>query len=151
MGQKSHIHLPALLGAARPEAPTVEAARLALGGRLRSDGREGAGIVVDDPVRGVLEGVVLCATAEALDVWVGEGLIARVRTSQARALEAPAPRLAAVAADARRYWSLREGDRVRVDGAPGTLREQCRYGGLVERDAAPGKVVAVGFRRLAPA
>lgn len=149
MGHKSPIRLPALSAWAPPGPPSVEDARRALGGRVTSDGREGAGVTIDDPRRGRSEGVVICAGRGELDVWIGEGLIARVKDDAA--LVEPAARLGAVAEDARRFWRLREGDRVVVDGAPGILREQCRYGALVERDATPGKVVAVGFRRLAPA
>jgi hypothetical protein len=148
MGQKSHLRLPALASWRTASPPTLDEARRALGGRTRSDGREGAGATVDEPRRGRSPGVVLCAAAGEVDVWIGEGLIARVAQVE---LDEPAELFRAVAADIRRYWALREGDRVRVDGALGTLREQCRYGALVERDEAPGKVVAVGFRRLEPA
>lgn len=92
-------------------------------------------------------------------MWIGEGLIARVTAATLAASLVPAPpdRFAAVVSDVRRYWALSEGQRVEVSGpgpfGTGILREQCRYGALVERLSegdGKRKVIAVGFRRLAP-
>lgn len=129
------------------QPPTVDGARAALGGRAAT--LEGAGAVVRMP-SGRLAVVVFVAPHEQ-DVWIGEGRFARATES----LEpAPAtPELEAVAADARRFARLSEGDPVRYldrSGAPheGTLIEKCRYGALVL--APDERVLAVSFRRVFP-
>lgn len=99
---------------------------------------------------------MLCDAGRELDVWIGEGLIARVAEAQlASSLQPVAPaRFGAIAADIVRFWSLREDEDVEVSGPGpsfiGVLREQCRFGALVERASADRRVVvAVGFRRIA--
>jgi hypothetical protein len=70
------------------------------------------------------------------------------------ACNADAPEaLALVAADARVFWLLVEGQSVRWADGEGALRdgklvEKCRYGALVLR--ADGAIIAVGFRKLWP-
>ena len=103
---------------------------------------------------------MLCDGGSDLDVWIGEGLIARVGAGASADSLVPEPpeRFVAVAADIVRFWSLGEDQEVGVVGPGpafrGVLREQCRFGALVERPAEGGGdrrvVVAVGFRRLGP-
>jgi hypothetical protein len=87
---------------------------------------------------------------------VAEGIVRKIK----RALTLPVPRddvprhLALLAADARVFGALHEGQRVRyqADGGGfdhGTLVEKCRFGALVLR--ADQAVVGVGFRRVGPA
>lgn len=159
MGLKSQVRLPSLSGWVQPaERPSVEQARDALGGRTQPGPRAGWGVVIDDQRHGLSPGVVLHDAGTELDVWIGEGLIARVSVALvASSLSEPAPaRFEEVARDVLRFASMREGQDVVVLG-PGPafraiLREQCRYGALVERadDArSPRPVLAIGFRRLA--
>lgn len=161
MGEKSHVRLPALSRVPNQSAPpSLDEARRALGGRIRSGARAGWGAVVLDPRRGASEGVVLCDGGSELDVWIGEGLIARVAESAIGESLVPEPpaRFVEVAADIVRFWSLVEDREVGVMGPGpafrGVLREQCRFGALVERPSEEGRaqrvVVAVGFRRLSP-
>lgn len=152
--------MPSLSGWVQPTArPTVDHARDALGGRTTSGPRVGWGVVVDDPRHGLSPGVILHDGGDELDAWIGEGLIARVKLALVAGslTSTPPERFAEVAKEILRFASLREGQEVDVLG-PGpafraVLREQCRYGGLVERAddvRSPRPVLAIGFRRLAP-
>lgn len=134
-------------------SPTIDAAREALGGRLATE--RGAGeIVVVTMKRGAdARGVVVCVSGESRDVWIGEGRFVRTSRDRVRVVDEPIDELEAVAADARRFALLREGELVRAtrrDGTSveGTLLEKCRYGALVAR---AGKVLAVSFRRVVAA
>jgi hypothetical protein len=78
-------------------------------------------------------------------------MVRRVRRTDTRPVAgAIPPDLLAVAADARAFAGLREGQRVgfRDEGraGEGALVEKCRFGALVER--GDGSLVGVGFRRL---
>jgi hypothetical protein len=124
---------------------TLERARQQLGGRAASHGRAGEIVAVGKRV-----GVVLCSDAKGCDVWVGNDRTQRVPSRQASpVLGATTPELDAVAADARCFAGLAEGDDVLFDGSiTGRLIEKCRFGALVAR--ADGKIFAVGFRRFTP-
>jgi hypothetical protein len=139
---------------ARSRAPTVEVARRKLGGRVPrgttpSDSL-GEVVLVDGR-----PGVVLFANDTEQDVWLGDGVVRRVKSTAVRPFDGEAPRaLAQLAAEVRLFASLSEGDRVRFASAAsaaaeGLLIEKCRYGALVLDDEE--KVLAVGFRRLWPA
>lgn len=135
--------------------PTIEEAREALGGRVAT--RQGSSLGDLARFRDVyqrdVEGVVVCETAETLDVWIGEGRFQRIAVERARLSRASSEHaLADVAADARVFDTLREGQPVRFlsrDGAhrEGVLAERCRYGALVSFE---GRIFAVSFRRLWP-
>lgn len=143
-------------GFARPGSqPKVDDARAALGGRATTSALAGALVRVMNPAREPQLGAVVFADDTSVDVWVGDGRIRRVRSHDvAVAHDVGAHPFAAVAADARVFASLPEGARVRFISPlgvtlEGTLREKCRYGGLVL--GLDGKLLAVSFRRLFPA
>lgn len=135
------VHVPA-------GPPTVEEARASLGGRASTSLDAGALVRVSDGA----VGVVVFASHDERDVWVGEGRLRRVAAERCAELEGPAPAaLLPVAADAARFAGLPEGARVRYldrlgRAHAGTLVEKCRYGALVESEDA--RVLAVSFRRL---
>ncbi|GAB4211365.1 MAG: hypothetical protein OHK0013_33000 [Sandaracinaceae bacterium] len=145
---------------ARPvpsEPPTVEEARIALGGRRSAPTEgpisEGNGVTFSDARGRTVRGVVVCATEADIDVWIDDGRFQRLPATRLgpTPLSSDDP-LAAVAADARAFSALHEGERVRFlrrDGSlgEGVLTEKCRYGGLVVHD---GRVLAVSFRRIWP-
>lgn len=135
--------------------PSIDEAREALGGRIARSpsARIGALARFRDARGRDVEGVVVCETSDELDVWIGEGRLQRVATTRA-ALDRMEPdhMLADVAADARVFASLSEGQRIRFltrDGSSheGVLAETCRYGALVSHES---RVLAVSFRRLWP-
>lgn len=136
------------------ESPTVDAARQRLGGRGDSGPDVGRAVLVPAPLGSRTVGVVVYADDESWDVWLGGGRVRRSSPEECRALPGELEEdLAALAADARLFASLREGDSVRwqhADGLihEGVLVEKCRYGGLVM--AAGDRVMAVGFRQLWP-
>jgi hypothetical protein len=155
MGRR--LFLP-LVAPEREFPPTVDAVRKRLGGRAATEA--GAGEVVG--LRDGRAGVVLFVRGEALDVWLDGDVVHRVRRAEAlpvEALPAGSPGvmrsgdLGPVAADARAFALLFEGQRVRFRREStldeGTLVEKCRFGALVER--ADGTVVGVSFRRLSAA
>lgn len=143
--------------------PTIEAMRARLGGRLTAPGsdadasRAHPGDVVRagdaDPPRA---GVVLAADPTTIDVYAG-GTVRRTRGGTVRPwLGSIPPEVAQLAARARAFGHLAEGDPVqytRNEAAAGdipelgTLLEKCRWGALVQR--ADGVVLGVGFQRLA--
>lgn len=147
----SRVRLRSLgLGPVRVPAgpPSVDDARAALGGRA-STVISGAG----ERVRiASSEGVVVFASTSERDVWIGEGRFRRVAPAACEPIEPmPDPELDAVAADARRFAAMSEGDPVRFrdrhDGDhAGQLVEKCRYGALVL--GPDERVIAVSFRRL---
>jgi hypothetical protein len=141
------LKLPVVPPAAA-SAPTLEAARKALGGPAL--GAEDAGLAV--ALADGRPGIVLHRGGGRVDVWVAAGRIHRVAPDRVDPLEEVPPGLAQVAEDARRFAALSAGDAVRFrtrDGGErsGTLVERCCFGGLV--GVADGKVLAVGFRRVA--
>lgn len=132
------------------EAPSIDAARVALGGRVSSERGAGERVVVSMQRGGDARGIVICVYGDARDVWIGEGRFVRVTSDRVRATGEGDDELAIVAADARRFAALSEGDGVRARRRDGTevdgkLMEKCRYGALV---AASGKVLAVSFRQI---
>jgi hypothetical protein len=142
------LFLPLATPSTPSTLPTVDAVRRRLGGRASTDA--GAGEVVT--LRDGRNGVVIFVRGDQLDVWLEGDVVRRVRRADARpAQETVAGDLHAVARDARVFAALREGQRVgfqHEDGlGEGALVEKCRFGGLVER--SDGKVIGVGFRRLA--
>jgi hypothetical protein len=136
------------------ESTSVGAVRKRLGGRATSD--PGAGEVVRI-VRGTAPdvlGVVLFASGDELHVLTDEVTVRRTsRTHVSPAHGTSSEALASLAADARVFGSLLEGQRVRyVDGASlaeGTLVEKCRYGAIVVRDDRT--LMGIGFRMIWPA
>ncbi|KYG05758.1 hypothetical protein BE21_38685 [Sorangium cellulosum] len=157
--------------------PTVDAVRERLGGRASSEPGVGELVLLTTAAGKALPGVVLFRRGAVVDVWIDapeatisaqdtikgalpghsaahRGLVRRARPSDLAPLRAPSPEsLVAVAADARVFAALSEGQRIRFqdggDLAEGMLVEKCRFGGLVQRD--DGIIVGVGFRRLWPA
>ncbi len=152
MGERSRFSLPSLgIVPVRSGRPSVDDARAALGGRLATEPSVGVCVRVTMKRGAAAIGVVVCAYGDERDVWIGEGRFVRVRERDVSALGEVEPSLAAIAKDAARFATLREGDEVVfLDRAQlertGTLVEKCRYGGLVS--AQDGKIVAVSFRRL---
>jgi hypothetical protein len=147
-----------------PSPPSIEAARQALGGRGSTSALAGTFVRVPGAAASTWgaarRGVVVYADAATADVWVGDGRIRRVAVADLAPLpDEPLHPLAPVAADARLFAALREGDAVRAashDGPPdgrtvveGTLVEKCRYGALVRR--SDGRVLAASIRRVWPA
>ena len=138
---------------APPPAPkadtTLESARQRLGGAYA----EPIGVVIGAAFwteRSL--GIVVSATAEFVDLWVGAGRVKRARREELRAYAGPllAP-LSEVARDAEAFARLVEGTTVQFRSADGTLQEgllleKCRFGGLVARP--DGRILALGFRRL---
>ena len=141
------------------DAPSVDEARDALGGRvglaLGTGEKVGVQVRFADARGDDVQGILIFATHESLDVWVGEGRFHRVPRARVRSFEdaPPTHALADVAADALVFSQLAEGAAIRfVDRGgvmqEGTLVEKCRYGALVENSAR--KVLALSFRRLWP-
>ncbi|AKF07404.1 hypothetical protein [Sandaracinus amylolyticus] len=152
MSDRSRYHLPTFGAVHVPtRAPTVDEARASLGGRASTSPEAGALVQVIEASSRV-SGVIVFASAEERDVWIGEGRLRRVARSSCVDAEGPMdPALAPVAADASRFAALSEGTRVRYHDRrgvahEGTLVEKCRYGALVESSA--GRVLAVSFRRI---
>lgn len=154
MAERSRFSLPTLgLGVDVTTEPSVDEARDALGGRVATERGAGEMVAVALKRGDETNGVVVCVEGNTRDVWIGEGRFVRTSVERVRALEREIAALASIAAEARRYAALREGDPVRAikrDGTPidGRLVEKCRYGALVAKD---DRVVAVSFRRVMPA
>lgn len=146
--------------AAPKKKPSVDAARARLGGRIVADepsesfhGGQHVSFERAPGERG--SGVVLYASAREVHVLLDPSRLRRFGAGElvAEARE-PGADLAKVAADARVFGGLREGQDIRYADDTGSLRdgkvvERCRYGALVLR--TDGVVVAVGFRKLWPA
>lgn len=142
---------------ARPEhvPQAIDLVRQRLGGRGQSEA--GIGEIVELRRRDGTErtGVVLFATSEHFDIWVGAGQVLRVPRSEIVPADGPAPRdFVVVASDARVFAGMNEGESVRFNATTtrhdeGTLAEKCRYGAIVRR--ADGTLVGVGFQKLWPA
>jgi hypothetical protein len=139
--------------ASAPDAsqPTVDTVRKKLGGRASTEAGAG-GLVWFRGERGQERaGVVLFVRGEDLDVWAEGDVVRRVRRGDTRAVDGVVSKeLLAVAADARLFAALHEGQRVRYQHegglGEGELVEKCRFGGLVER--GDGVLLGIGFRRL---
>jgi hypothetical protein len=135
------------------EAPSIDEARTALGGRASTERGAGELVMVSLKRGGDAAGVVVFVQDAQRDVWIGAGRFVRTTSDRLRSLGEVEGELKMVAVEARRFASLREGDPVRAlrrDGSAidGRLIEKCRYGALVAHD---DKVVAVSFRRIAHA
>lgn len=129
----------------------MDEARAALGGRVSGE-RTAARVEVDRGRGRRAAGVVVHSTPTEVDVWIGDGVFARVRApEQPWALTRPSPELDAIVSDLERFRALRVGQRVAArrgrETWVGAILELCRYGALLDVD---GKVVAVGFRSLEP-
>lgn len=134
--------------------PTVDAVRKRLGGRAATEPGVGEAVYLRSEQGFDRVGVVLFVHADELHVWIDGGVVRRAARASTRAVDgAVSADLLAVAADARAFAALREGEQVRfpIDEGVGVgaLVEKCRFGGLVERD--DGTVIGVGFRKLRPA
>ncbi|WP_437592578.1 hypothetical protein [Sorangium sp. So ce1000] len=155
----------------------MDAVRERLGGRASSEPGVGELVLLTTAAGKAVPGVVLYRGGTTVDVWIDttttasstqdearvsgptgavtrQGLVHRARPVDLAPLRAAAPEsLVAVAADARVFAALSEGQRIRFqdggDLAEGALVEKCRFGGLVQRD--DGTLLGVGFRRLWPA
>jgi hypothetical protein len=138
--------------------PTVDAVRRRLGGRASTEPGAGEAVtLVGDLGRGVgpgatpVTGVVIFVRGEQLDVWLAGDVVRRIHRADSRpACGVIPPDLLVVAAAARAFAALREGQRVGFcdegRAVEGALVEKCRFGALVER--GDRTVVGVGFRRL---
>jgi hypothetical protein len=132
-------------------APTLQAMRTKLGGRVEAGDEAGAGRLVHVPGREA-PGVLLFEDARAAHVWVGDGLVKKLAKGEVSAHEGTTPDATLRLAEAgRAFAELSEGDDVIFDGPDGAsaravLLEKCRLGALVGTEA--NKVVAVGFSRL---
>ncbi len=127
--------------------------RKKLGGRAATE--EGAGEVVRfvDERGGERLGVVLFVRGGDLDVWVPGDFVRRLARGEVSPADSALPaEVAGVAADARGFGGLGEGQRVSYgtrEGereSEGALVEKCRFGALIARP--DGSVVGVGFRRV---
>jgi hypothetical protein len=154
MSNSRRLRLP-VTDVSAPVAATAEALRAKMGGPAPETIHPDVGSVVEIEGRPSAPAVIVFVEPSAAHVWVGEGLVRKVRPEHVRPFAAPTPAsLAKVASDVRAFSSLAPGDRVSFLTAAGTvesggLAEKCRYGALVVRD--DGAVVAVGFRRIWPA
>ena len=99
-------------------------------------------------------GVVLFRSGDQVDVYLGDGWVRRTSASAVTPLDAAPPEpLSAIAADARVFVGLKNGDRVRYQDGSGKVRsavlvDKCRYGAIVANDEQ--RLIGVGFRKLWP-
>ena len=165
LGELADRAKPAPSPASRKK-PSIDVARARLGGRAKDAGPAPARIAPGTIVRLRAEpkaiGVVVFASAREAHVLFDRARLRRLGADDVERYErhetdsgdALPAELAPVAADARVFWLLTEGQSVRYADADGALQdgklvEKCRYGALVLRD--DGVIVAVGFRKLWPA
>lgn len=147
----SKISLATLAGGVEVgSAPSIDAAREAMGGRVCTERGAGAAVIVAMKRGADARGVVVCVSGPSRDVWIGEGRFVRTTVDRLAALAEPGPELDAVADDARRFAALREGQPVQAlrrdgTGLAGVLLEKCRYGALVGQGSV---VIAVSFRKV---
>ncbi len=148
---------PARAANAPKKKPSIDAARARLGGRAKNDGPPAPGVTPGTIVtaRDAAVGVVVFASAREAHVLFDRSRLRRLTPEDVTAHDGEPPgELGRVAAEARVFWLLVEGQAVRYADHTGVLREgklveKCRYGALVLRD--DGAIVAVGFRKLWPA
>jgi hypothetical protein len=152
MGRKLTIPIVPTLTSRR-----VEEVKKRLGGRANSDAGAGEIVQVRREAAPDLLGVVIFASGGELDVMTDEQTVRRTDRSRVGKADeaADCPEwVKALAADARVFGSLEEGQHVRYVGEggqllEGTLVEKCRYGGIV---LCPNQsLMGVGFRKLWPA
>lgn len=141
---------------------TLDGARARLGGTARGEEAPARAVAPGQivsfespPGSGTREdAVVVFANASEVHALV-DGTRLRRLSVEAVHVESRVPdSLATLAADARAFGALIEGQAVRYADDDKGLRdaklvEKCRYGALVARD--DGTIVAVGFRKLWPA
>ncbi len=130
--------------------PSLDEARRQLGGAWVGGPDIGRVVRIHGGIDRV--GVVVHATPTERDVWIGRGRVQRVEPARLSPADAGAEHDELIA-DARVHASLSEGDRVLYetdDGgyAEGVLAEKLRFGALI--GTPDGRVVAIGFRRIAP-
>jgi hypothetical protein len=144
-----------LLLASGNRARTLDSVRARLGGRANSD--PGVGQLVRAQLGGgiAIVGVVMFVSGDELRVLADNGGVRRCARSATAPLEgALPPELVRLAAEARGFAALREGEPIRFlgpgseGGCEGILVEKCRFGGIVARD--DGGLLGVGFRRIWP-
>jgi hypothetical protein len=126
---------------------TLTRAREKLGGRVTTHGDAGAVVQVERAGRMSL-GVVLWSDETSCDVWLGDDVTKRTRKDAVvQAITSPSSPLALIAAAARTFASIGEGESALLDDET-TVRlvEKCRWGALVAKP--DGKILAVGFRRF---
>jgi hypothetical protein len=134
--------------------PSVEVARKRLGGRAITGPGAGELVTVTTSLGLTKQGAVVFVAGDELDVWIAEDTVMRTSRERTVPLRTAVPKeMSAVAADARVFASLHEGQRVRYllageDYAEAMLVEKCRWGALLLRD--DGTLVGVGFRRVWP-
>jgi hypothetical protein len=135
------------------ELPSVDVVRKRLGGRAESETGVGEAIRFTTAGGTSHAGVVLFVSGGALEVWTERGVVHRVAREAAEPAGEVAPLVVRVAADAKVFASLGEGQAVEFvtdrGVERGRLAEKCRFGALVER--SDGSIVGVGFRRIGPA
>lgn len=133
----------------------IDLVRQRLGGRGQSLAGVGEIVQLRRPDGTVRTGVILFATDDHFDVWIGAGQVLRVRRSEIEPADTNPPRdFVLVASDARVFSTLNEGESVHFNVSAtrhdeGTLAEKCRYGAIVKR--GDGTLVGVGFQKLWPA
>lgn len=156
---------PVLDPSTTDQKPTVDAVRKRLGGRGSTEADAGDLVTLTTPGGGKLQGVIVFASGDNLDVWIDQdtasrtapprvGVVRRAHRAHVAPLRvAPSRDLDAMANDARVFGALLEGQRILFQTdegvGEGTLVEKCRFGALVQRD--DGTLVGVGFRRIWPA
>jgi hypothetical protein len=135
----------------------VEDVRKRMGGRESTEAGGGEVVTVRREGAPELVGVVVFVRGDELDVMTDESTVRRTqraRVSPGAGKDASAEWTAALAADAKVFATLEEGQRVRYLGETGRLEEgmlveKCRYGGIVM--CADHSLMGVGFRKLWPA
>jgi hypothetical protein len=151
MGRKLTIPITPTLRSRR-----VEDVRKRMGGRESTEA--GAGEVVTVRREGAPEllGVVIFVQGTELDVMTDEATVRRTQRARVSASSGgPGDAwLPSLAADAKVFGTLEEGQRVRYQSETGkleegTLVEKCRYGAIVL--CADRSLMGVGFRKLWPA
>lgn len=150
-----------------PAAPSIEDARVRLGGpypdaTLSDSTLVGAKVWVQPKVGAVgrlakMPAIVLIPEGERWDIWLGGGRVGRMKPAELvrRAKEedgTPWEALEPVASAIRRFALLEEGASVSYASSAdeeghGTLKEKCRYGALVI-PTGETRVMAVGFQQL---
>lgn len=139
--------------------PSAAVARERLGGRVDANDvggfAPGRGVAITLPSGRKRPAVLLWCGAREAHVLLDAVRLRRLPPGDLLAHEGDVEDdLAKIAADARLFGLLVEGDAVRYADDGGVLRdgrlvEKCRWGALVLRD--DGGIVAVGFRKLWPA
>ena len=133
---------------------TIDGARQRLGGRFSTTLEAGSLVAVEMEMGDSVPGVVVFASAIEVDILIDGGVVHRTRSAFESPFLGDVPELLRhLAAEARMFAELREGERVRFEIAPGhlaegKLAEKCRYGAIVISDDQ--RVLAVGFRKIWP-